>query len=700
MKIQTSYHLFVNEYALQPNLRARLFKDDVCAATHVDADFWIGKMAQPLLAQNYAETWDREFRYQETDKAGEEKVLYVHGSEFVRLFFAAIFRFMNDWMRIRYCTCNPFLGRAPFLLDETPLEKRLEAFTQMAGGDTKICPKPLKILVETNDVKMAQTIVSHLQSKIDGHGVFALTFQVIGFDAEERADLRILLIKQESEVYVSPEQSLCFVLNPKLQINDVLKPSGIDFSKQDREISQILRLQQTIENGKVENEQYCWLFNRLDSLLTIICTYVKSQLLAPAFARLCAETPRSSTSVEWLRLGRVFPFTVVACPQEVVVDDELRIRVHHASRRAGGLPCVSVTGYQPTVTEISDCETELLLRTNSLTPVRIVHNVSPYEKAWPSEWRTECVFMSCEDGRCEQVSVGLHEHQVAVLNHGLTTDFDLKTTAEATGENAYRVKTHEEFLLTVRASNKYDLRITPKDADDFQIKAPEGLRVSSQGNKICLEAEKPGHFDIEVAYANGRCAAKAVRFAAFDVATSLHYEIRSVPKKGHPPFAIKYDKGGDAHFKCFPGDEFTLQAWLEGPSEPLWESRIAVDGLKIEPWGDKAKVHRIMYASAGDKSFSLAPADGSLPPRTVTCKVLVNYSDIFLKTMVVGTALVAFLAWFIYGLSLWAVPIYLFPLVTYGLYFGRRFPMHRAVMFVLFVWDLFMAAQAVWEEIA
>ena len=196
------YHLFVNEYALQPNLRARLFKDDVCAAMNVDADFWIDKMAQPLLAQDYAETWDREFRYQETDKAGEEKVLYVHGSEFVRLFFAAIFRFMNDWMRIRYCTCNPFLGRAPFLLDETPLEKRLEAFTQMAGGDTKICPKPLKILVETNDVKMAQAIVSHLQCTIDGYGVVPLTFQVIDSNSEERAGLKISLMKQESEICV------------------------------------------------------------------------------------------------------------------------------------------------------------------------------------------------------------------------------------------------------------------------------------------------------------------------------------------------------------------------------------------------------------------------------------------------------------------------------------------------------------------
>lgn len=688
MKIQTSYHLFVNEYALEPNLRARLFKDDMCAATDVDADFWIEKMAQPLLAQNYVETWDHEFRYLETDKAGEEKVLYVHGSEFARRFFTAIFRFMNDWKKVRYCTCKPVAGRVPLIIDETLLAERLEAFKRMVGNGTEIRPMPLKILVESN-FKGTKFLVDDLKRRIDGHGVFDLAFQVAAPGSEESADLKILLLTPDAQADASPGQGLVFVWDPNFPMDDVLNPLGGDFSTPERQLPRIF-----------EDVPYCWRFSNPDSLLTTLCAYVESQLLAPAFARLWAETPHSSTSVEWLRLGRAFPFTVVVCPKEAVVDDELRICVHHASRCAGGLPCVSVARYQPTVTEVSDCETELLLRTNSLTPVRVVHNVSSHEKAWPSEWQTEYVFMSCEDGRCEWVSVGQHEHQVVVLNHGLTTDFDLKTTAEATGENAYRVKTHEEFSLTVRASNKYDLRITPKDADDFQIKAPEGLRVSSQGNKISLEAEKPGHFDIEVSYASGRCASKTIRCAAFDVAMSLHYEIKSAPKKGHPPFAIKYDKNGDAHFECFPDDEFTLQAWLDGPSEPLWESRIAVDGLKIEPWGDKAKVHRIMYASAGDKSFSLAPADGSLPPRTVTCKVLVNYSDIFLKTMVVGTALVAFLAWFIYGLSLWTAPIYLFPLVTYGLYFGKRFPMHRVVMFVLFVWDLFMAAQAVWEEIA
>ena len=688
MKMQTSYHLFVNEYAICPNLRARLFKDDACAATDVDADFWIEKMAQPLLAQNYAETWDHEFRYLETDKAGEEKVLYVHGSEFARLFFAAIFRFMNDWKRIRYCTCKPFVGCAPLLIDKTSLDERMETFRQMVGNGSEIRPMPLKVLIES-DFEGTRFLVEDIRRRIDGHGVFDVTFQVVGLGSEENADLKILLVTPDATADVSPEQGLAFVWDPDFPMDDALNPLGGDFSAPGSRLSRAL-----------ENVAYCWRFSRPDSLLATLCAYVKSQLLAPAFARLCAEMPRSSISVEWLRLGRVFPFTVVECPQKVVVDDELRIRVHHASRRAGGLPCVSVTGYQPTVTDVSDCETELLLRTNSLTPVRIVHNVSSREEAWPSEWRTECVFMSCEDGRCEQVSVGQHEHQVVILNHGLTTDFDLKTTAEATGENAYRVKTHEEFSLTVCASNKYDLRLTPKDADDFQIKASDELKIATQGNEIRIEAEKSGCFDVEVSYANGRCASQRLKVTARDVATSLRYEIKSVPKKGHPPFAIKYDKNGDAHFECFPGDEFTLQAWLEGPSEPLWESRVAVDGLKIEPWDDKEKVHRIMYASAGDKSFALAPVDGSLPPRTVTCKVLVNYSDVFLKLMVAGTACNAFLAWFIYGLSLWTVPVYLFPLLSYVVYFGKRFPMHRAVMFVLFVWNLFMSAQAVWEEIA
>ncbi|MGN1046465.1 MAG: hypothetical protein ACI4QG_05150, partial [Candidatus Cryptobacteroides sp.] len=64
----------------------------------------------------------------------------------------------------------------------------------------------------------------------------------------------------------------------------------------------------------------------------------------------------------------------------------------------------------------------------------------------------------------------------------------------------------------------------------------------------------------------------------------------------------------------------------------------------------------------------------------------------------IGTMLAAFHAWFIYGLGWWTTLVYFFPLLVYGIYHYRRFPLYRKLMLGLFIWDLFMALQAVYEE--
>lgn len=700
------YHLFVNDYATHPNDRARLFKDNICAAVDCDAVFWLEKMAQPLLEQNYTETWDHEFRYSETDKVGEEKILHVYGSTFVRHFFNAIFRLM-EWNHTDYCRCETSDVRPPMKINACSLSGRLQKFAEMAIKHGGVRPKTLNVVLKTN-IEGGEFLIDFLKKKHAGyHGVFNVDFKIAELNSKETADLKVLLLSGEKKDKVPTGYKLAFLLwNESFPMDDVLNP----FTNETSLIRE--------EDVNIFSEiPYRWHFRNPINFIDTVYEYVESQLLAPTFASLCQRYIRNVLNVEnieqmsscvdtvewctWLRLTRVFPFTMVGSPKEMMVEQEYRIHVHHDLAQEGDFPPIAIDGHLTGNME-DRIDSTLSFKPTLIDPVSIAFKPSRHEESWPREWQTECVFVCVnENGKGDYLSdTDKRQVQVPILNHHLTTHLEATfLDAERGDDGIYRGKTHEKYCLSITAKNRYEESETPQDADDFQVVASDtSLPLKRVHGGVFLTPEHPGKYRLSITHGNGRCGTAAIEFCAFDVATALHYEIKGVPMKGHLPIEVTYDASGDAWFTCFLGDEFTFRAWLEGPSSPLWESRVVAEELEIEPWNDKEKVHRWRYSSVGERSFTLAPIDASLPCRTVTCTVLVNYSDGFKKAMLIGTMLAAFHAWFIYGLGWWTTLVYFFPLLVYGIYHYRRFPLYRKLMLGLFIWDLFMALQAVYEE--
>ena len=343
----------------------------------------------------------------------------------------------------------------------------------------------------------------------------------------------------------------------------------------------------------------------------------------------------------------------------------------------------------------------------------IPNEVGNFNVRWEGAGDYECVII--KNSHIENLS---RVATIDVKNHCLTTRMDVVPVGASYGEKI-RIPVDRPIALDVIAKNQYEATLTPSDAKDWKYElskdGEDSVSVERKEMRLTFVSRQAGSWNLHVfwPYANADGSpsdseviswkpqrdvlSKNLEINVIGRANSICVKVAPVGK--NPSFEVQYmpDK---ICFECYPGDVFSLSAWLEGEGD-LWNRSVKVEGLgDIAPWDDRDKVIERGFRSTGVKKFVVKSADASEDlVRYIEVNVKVNYSDLSRKWMIGCFALSALVFLCTYGLNWFNFLVYMAPVAVAGTHFKCKFPAYRHLIGGLLAIDLFFVVRALWQEV-